>query len=280
MTRPPERQGQFDDKPRTRKPAAAGRRGMPPVMWVGVVVIVVGAVFLFRQGGDDVPTGIGEQRTAGQQHPFVITIHAESDAVHLCVHAPTGEKTASDGMLCGHHRARRTVPAAHRLRADEIHVAVYAMDAVKFREYRGVFGQEVAQKFHLRFPRAVVADTTEGTAQTEIQRPVFLNLSHDAQVRKALAGVEPRFEHHAPPVVEVADGVRGWEVEGFTVGAFKDRFGLTRKLAIPILEWLDAERLTLRQEFPEPEGYGEILEVLWERIKGRKAQVPGLPVVE
>ncbi len=40
------------------------------------------------------------------------------------------------------------------------------------------------------------------------------------------------------------------------------------------------ERLTLRQEFPEPEGYGEILEVLWERIKGRKAQVPGLPVVE
>lgn len=63
MTRPPERQGQFDDKPRTRKPAAAGKRGMPPVMWVGVVVIVVGAVFLFRQGGDDVPTGIGEQRT-------------------------------------------------------------------------------------------------------------------------------------------------------------------------------------------------------------------------
>jgi cell division septation protein DedD len=32
-------------------------------MWVAVVVIVVGAVFLFRQGGDDVPTGIGEQRT-------------------------------------------------------------------------------------------------------------------------------------------------------------------------------------------------------------------------
>lgn len=64
MTRPPERQGQFKDAPaRTRKPATSGRRGMPPVMWVAVVVIVIGAVFLFRQGGDDVPTGIGEQRT-------------------------------------------------------------------------------------------------------------------------------------------------------------------------------------------------------------------------
>ena len=31
------------------------------------------------------------------------------------------------------------------------------------------------------------------------------------------------------------------------LGDFKDRFNLTRKLAIPILEWLDSERVTIRQ---------------------------------
>ncbi len=35
--------------------------------------------------------------------------------------------------------------------------------------------------------------------------------------------------------------------ETFSVGEFKDLFGLTRKLAIPILEWLDSERITVRQ---------------------------------
>ncbi len=31
------------------------------------------------------------------------------------------------------------------------------------------------------------------------------------------------------------------------MGQFKERFGLSRKLAIPILEWLDSERVTFRQ---------------------------------
>jgi selenocysteine-specific elongation factor len=50
---------------------------------------------------------------------------------------------------------------------------------------------------------------------------------------------------------EVLDGVvaslRTWGVEAFDVGQFKDRFGLTRKLAIPILEWLDSQRVTRRE---------------------------------
>jgi selenocysteine-specific elongation factor len=37
---------------------------------------------------------------------------------------------------------------------------------------------------------------------------------------------------HAAPNVDVA--------------AFKDRFGVTRKYAIPLLEWLDRERITRR----------------------------------
>jgi len=36
------------------------------------------------------------------------------------------------------------------------------------------------------------------------------------------------------------------------------------------------DRLTLRQDFPEPADYEQMLGVLWERIKGRKEQVPGL----
>ena len=46
---------------------------------------------------------------------------------------------------------------------------------------------------------------------------------------------------------EVAQGVRAWEVDDFAVGDFKERFGLTRKLAIPALEWLDSQRVTIRQ---------------------------------
>ncbi len=37
----------------------------------------------------------------------------------------------------------------------------------------------------------------------------------------------------------------GWDT--FTVAEFKDRFGLTRKWAIPLLEHLDRQRLTRRE---------------------------------
>ncbi len=46
---------------------------------------------------------------------------------------------------------------------------------------------------------------------------------------------------------EVTASLRSWGVDGFDVGEFKDRFGLTRKLAIPLLEWLDSERITRRE---------------------------------
>ena len=47
----------------TRSGGRRGRPGVPRIMWVAILVIVAGAVLLFRQGGDDVPTGIGERRT-------------------------------------------------------------------------------------------------------------------------------------------------------------------------------------------------------------------------
>ncbi len=48
-------------------------------------------------------------------------------------------------------------------------------------------------------------------------------------------------------VDEVAASVRSWGVERFDVAQFKERFGLTRKLAIPLLEWLDSNRVTRRE---------------------------------
>lgn len=48
-------------------------------------------------------------------------------------------------------------------------------------------------------------------------------------------------------VDEVVASVRGWNVERFDVAQFKSRFGLTRKLAIPLLEWLDSNRVTRRE---------------------------------
>jgi selenocysteine-specific elongation factor len=65
--------------------------------------------------------------------------------------------------------------------------------------------------------------------------------------RKRLARVGGKWILHRELLDEVADSLRAWGVETFDVPAFKDRFGLTRKLAIPVLEWLDSERVTRRE---------------------------------
>lgn len=52
---------------------------------------------------------------------------------------------------------------------------------------------------------------------------------------------------HRQALEEIVASLRAWKVERFDVGQFKDRFGLTRKLAIPILEWLDSQRVTRRE---------------------------------
>jgi len=65
--------------------------------------------------------------------------------------------------------------------------------------------------------------------------------------RGRLRRLEGRFLIHRAVLDEVRRSVLDWGVATFTVGQFKERFGLTRKLAIPILEWLDSERVTRRQ---------------------------------
>jgi selenocysteine-specific elongation factor len=65
--------------------------------------------------------------------------------------------------------------------------------------------------------------------------------------RRRLARVGGKWVLHRELLEEIARSVRSWGVASFDVGHFKERFGLTRKLAIPILEWLDSERVTRRE---------------------------------
>ncbi len=62
-----------------------------------------------------------------------------------------------------------------------------------------------------------------------------------------LARIGGKWVLHRSVLDEVAAAVAEWEGELVEVGRFKDRFGLTRKLAIPLLEWLDSQRVTRRE---------------------------------
>jgi selenocysteine-specific elongation factor len=64
--------------------------------------------------------------------------------------------------------------------------------------------------------------------------------------RHRLVRLDGKFLIHRAVMDDMARRVRAWEVEDFAVGDFKTRFDLTRKLAIPALEWLDSERVTVR----------------------------------
>lgn len=64
--------------------------------------------------------------------------------------------------------------------------------------------------------------------------------------RGRLVRLDGKYLIHRAALDEVARKIRDWECGSFTVGEFKERFGLTRKLAIPVLEWLDSERVTVR----------------------------------
>lgn len=72
-------------------------------------------------------------------------------------------------------------------------------------------------------------------------------ICHFLLQRHRLVRLEGKFLIHRAVMDEVARNVREWDVDDFAVGDFKERFGLTRKLAIPTLEWLDSERVTVRQ---------------------------------
>ena len=92
MTTEPESQ-----KPTVRRRRSATRRGqntgMPRVMWLALLICVAGAVALFRSGGGDHPTGLGEYQTVVTA-PDVEFNLSEQDAAHR-----SGEVDISDQGL-------------------------------------------------------------------------------------------------------------------------------------------------------------------------------------
>ncbi len=65
--------------------------------------------------------------------------------------------------------------------------------------------------------------------------------------RGRLARLGGKWSVHRELLADLVAAVRAWGVEVFDVGQFKARFSLTRKLAIPLLEWLDSQRVTRRE---------------------------------
>lgn len=64
--------------------------------------------------------------------------------------------------------------------------------------------------------------------------------------RGRLVRVGGKWWLHRQLLDQLVGSLRSWGQESFSVGEFKERFGLTRKLAIPVLEWLDSQRVTRR----------------------------------
>jgi len=64
---------------------------------------------------------------------------------------------------------------------------------------------------------------------------------------RRLARIGGKWILHGEVLDEVVASLREWGRQSFEVGEFKARFRLTRKLAIPLLEWLDSERVTRRE---------------------------------
>ena len=65
--------------------------------------------------------------------------------------------------------------------------------------------------------------------------------------QRRLARIGGKWVIHRSALDGVVVSLRDWGVDSFDVAAFKDRFALTRKLAIPVLEWLDSQRVTRRE---------------------------------
>ena len=60
-----------------------------------------------------------------------------------------------------------------------------------------------------------------------------------------LVSVSPEFVYLPDQIEEIVRLIRQLD-EPFTVSQFKDHAGLSRKYAIPILEWADAQGITVR----------------------------------
>jgi len=110
-------------------------------------------------------------------------------------------------------------------------------------------GEELVRKVERRYRDAGLEPPSpaEVAAGLEARPATVEGICRFLVERGRLVRLEGKYLIHRAILDEVKRSVLDWGVDGFGVGEFKDRLGLTRKLAIPMLEWLDSERVTLRQ---------------------------------
>jgi selenocysteine-specific elongation factor len=116
--------------------------------------------------------------------------------------------------------------------------------------YMTAVGEELARQVEASYHRAKLAPPPPGVVAEELgARPATVEgICQFLVQRGRLVRLEGALLVHRGALDEVVRTVRSRKSDTFSVGEFKDQFNLTRKLAIPILEWLDSERVTVRQE--------------------------------
>ncbi len=109
-------------------------------------------------------------------------------------------------------------------------------------------GAELVQRVERTYLEAGLEPPSPGEVATTLgARPAAVEgICQFLLDRGRLVRLEGKFLIHRGVLDDVARRVTDWGVDRFPVGEFKERLGLTRKLAIPILEWLDGQRVTVR----------------------------------
>lgn len=109
-------------------------------------------------------------------------------------------------------------------------------------------GEELARRVESCYHRAGLDAPPPGSVAEELQaRPATVEgICRFLVQRGRLVRLDNKLLVHRGALDEVVRRVRSWDSNEFSVGEFKDEFQLTRKMAIPILEWLDSERVTVR----------------------------------
>lgn len=114
--------------------------------------------------------------------------------------------------------------------------------------HMSALGEELARRVEAFYREKAFGAPGPGEAATELDsKPVTVEGICTFLVQRGrLVRLDGKFLIHRAVLDEVARKILEWDCETFAVGEFKERFGLTRKLAIPVLEWLDSERVTVR----------------------------------
>jgi selenocysteine-specific elongation factor len=114
--------------------------------------------------------------------------------------------------------------------------------------HMSAIGEELARRVEVVYREAGFEAPSPSAAAAQLDsRPATVEgICAFLVQRGRLVRLEGKFLVHRAVLDEVATGVRAWGCDSFEVGEFKQRFGLTRKIAIPLLEWLDSERVTAR----------------------------------